>query len=118
MSRTCQGAQTSSDHLARTLRMRSQVLVNHALPAPVRASLMGQRRPASVPLTSSSTKERHMRHRISTGVVGAAVTAAALIAAAVPAQAASSAVQHNSTAKAGTHHASPAFGGSGLLSYG
>ena len=59
-----------------------------------------------------------MHHRISTGVIGAAVTAAALIAAAVPAQASSSAVSHQATVKATGHHASPAASGSGLLSYG
>jgi len=59
-----------------------------------------------------------MRHRISTGVVGAAVTAAALITAAVPAQASSSAAQHKATETLRGHHGSAAAGGSGLLSYG
>jgi hypothetical protein len=59
-----------------------------------------------------------MRHRISTGVVGAAVTAAALITAAVPAQASSSAAQHKATETLRSHHASTAASGSGLLSYG
>ena len=59
-----------------------------------------------------------MRHRISTGVVGAAVTAAALITAAVPAQASSSAAKHQGMETLRSHHASAAASGSGLLSYG
>lgn len=61
-----------------------------------------------------------MRHRISTGVVGAAAIAAALLTAAVPAQAASPAAHHPQEAAilGTTHAARPAFGGSGLLSYG
>jgi serine protease len=59
-----------------------------------------------------------MRHRISTGVLGAAVTAAALVTAAVPAQASSSAAQHKAMATLNTHHASTTFSGSGLLATG
>ena len=59
-----------------------------------------------------------MRHRISIGVIGAAVTAAALVAAAVPAQAATSAGHLKQAATVHGHTAAPAFGGSGLLSYG
>jgi hypothetical protein len=59
-----------------------------------------------------------MRHRISTGVLGAAVTAAALVTAAVPAQASSSAAQHKTMSTLNTHHASGAFSGSGLLATG
>src|SRR5436309_1211101 len=76
--------------------------------------------PGATSLTSKSLlpQERHVRHRISTGVAGAAVTAAALITAAVPAQASSSAAQHKATETLRSHHASTAASGSGLLSYG
>lgn len=60
-----------------------------------------------------------MRHRISTGVLGAAAIVAALVTAAVPAQAASSAAQPKMAATVSGHaHAAPAYGGSGLLQWG
>src|SRR5579859_4546136 len=60
-----------------------------------------------------------MRHRISTGVTGFAVAAAALVAFAVPAHAAAPvSAAHKATSLAPRHAASPAFSGSGLLSYG
>jgi serine protease len=60
-----------------------------------------------------------MRHRISTGVVGLAATAAALVASAVPAHATPApAYKATVTATGHTHAASKAAGGSGLLAYG
>ena len=61
-----------------------------------------------------------MRHRIPTGVLAAATATAALVAIAAPANAASSTASHKATAVAAAHRhaASPAYSGSGLLSYG
>ncbi|HZU56209.1 MAG TPA: hypothetical protein VFA06_10110 [Actinocrinis sp.] len=61
-----------------------------------------------------------MRHRIPTGVLAAATATAALVAVAAPANAASSTTSHKATAVATAHRhaASPAYSGSGLLSYG
>ncbi|HEV2345693.1 MAG TPA: hypothetical protein VGS97_16460 [Actinocrinis sp.] len=58
-----------------------------------------------------------MRNRIPTGIIAVAASTAALIAFAAPAQAAP-ATAHHATVTANGHAASPAFGGSGLLSYG
>ncbi|HEU5425298.1 MAG TPA: hypothetical protein VFU74_00400 [Actinocrinis sp.] len=61
-----------------------------------------------------------MRHRIPTGVLAAATATAALVAISAPAQAASGTTSHKATSVAPAHHhaASPAYSGSGLLSYG
>jgi serine protease len=61
-----------------------------------------------------------MRHRIPTGVLAAATATAAMVAFAAPSHAASSTTSHKAAAVATAHHhaASPAYSGSGLLSYG
>ena len=61
-----------------------------------------------------------MRHRIPTGVLAAATATAALVAISAPAQAASGTTSHKATSVVPSHRhaASPAYSGSGLLSYG
>src|SRR5207302_9865061 len=105
-----------SSTLCRSMRLRWAALIRVLIVGEI-SDLFDDGRGHRLTSQRSSDKERLMRHRIPTLVIAAATCTAALTAFSTPAQAAPAATHHSAATVHG-HAASPAAGGSGLLSYG